>query len=288
MKYIAVLSLLFFCSCQNKTKDEVYFESIKSNDISLSTPKEGEWLYEHKEAGQTFEQYKNVKKNHYDTGKNILYLKPIGTFTNIQKEALELTRQYLEIFFQRRTILLNSVSDNIIPKFARRKKGTEQLLAPYILDSVLIKKLPENSVALMAITEKDLYPKPEWNYVFGLASYHKRVGVSSIYRLQNQHLDKSNFYLCLRRLINISSHEIGHMMSLHHCINAKCIMNGSNNLSETDTQPNRLCSECHQKLSWNLKYNNETRLKQLYLFFKKNQLSNDSELLKLDINQLYE
>lgn len=45
----------------------------------------------------------------------------------------------------------------------------------------------------MGITEKDLFPKPEWNYVFGLASYEDGVGVTSIYRFADGHLKDSNF-----------------------------------------------------------------------------------------------
>ncbi|WP_280115303.1 hypothetical protein [Flavobacterium fluviatile] len=32
----------------------------------------------------------------------------------------------------------------------------------------------------------------------------------------------------------MSSHEIGHMFGLHHCIVADCVMNGTDSMSETD------------------------------------------------------
>jgi archaemetzincin len=60
------------------------------------------------------------------------------------------------------------------------------------LDSILIKQKPQDAVALMGITERDLFPRPEWNYVFGLASYENGVGVSSIYRFADGHLTTSN------------------------------------------------------------------------------------------------
>ncbi|WP_228457861.1 hypothetical protein [Chryseobacterium candidae] len=40
-------------------------------------------------------------------------------------------------------------------------EGQEQILAGYVLDSILIKKKPKDAVVLMGITEKDLFPKPE-------------------------------------------------------------------------------------------------------------------------------
>ena len=285
MKHL-ILILILLLSCKPKTKEEIYFKAIEANDIQLDSPKEGMWLYEHKEAGQSFESYKKANPVHPTYEKSIIYLKPIGNFTNLQKQALELTRAYLEIFFQQKTILLEPISDKIIPQSKRRQKESEQLLAPYILDSILVGKIPKNGLALMAITAKDLFPKPEWNYVFGLASYHNRVGISSIYRLQNKKLDNENFTLCLRRLISVCSHEIGHMMSLHHCIYAECTMNGSNNLTETDSQPNRLCSQCQQKLFWNFGYDNQKRLSELNDFFIKNNLTKDLNLTKLDLQAL--
>jgi archaemetzincin len=286
MKKLLIIFFLLLLSCQPKTKEENYFKAIEANDINLESPKEGEWLYEHKEKGQTFEQYQKARPIRPDVEKNIIYLKPIGQFSNLQKQALKLTRAYLEIFFQQKTVLIQPISDRIIPISKRRIKDSEQLLAPYILDSILVDKMPKNGLAMMAITEKDLFPKPDWNYVFGLASYHKRVGVSSIYRLQNKVLDKDNFSFCLNRLISVSSHEIGHMMSMHHCIYAQCVMNGSNNLDETDSQPNRLCSQCQRKLSWNFGYDNEKRLRQLHNFFTKNHLKKSASLTNSDLSLL--
>jgi archaemetzincin len=286
MRKLFPILLLLTLSCQPKTKEENYFKAIEENDIPLDSPKEGEWLYEHKEKGQNFEQYQKANPVRPDTGKSIIYLKPIGQFSNLQKQALEQTRAYLEIFFQQKTVLLTPTSDQIIPSSKRRIKDSEQLLAPYILDSILVGKMPNNGLAMMAITEKDLYPKPAWNYVFGLASYHNRVGVSSIYRLQNEILDKDNFNLCLNRLISVSSHEIGHMMSMHHCIYAQCVMNGSNNLNETDAQPNRLCSQCQIKLSWNFGYDSKKRLQELHDFFTKNNLHEAANLTKSDLQML--
>ena len=166
-----------------------------------------------------------------------------------------------------------------MPAQARRRKNNvpgEQLLATYILDSVLINKnIPSDAIAVMAITEKDIYPQDTWNYVFGLASYEKRVGVSSIFRYGKKSLDSLSSRICLERLIKTSSHEIGHMFSLHHCINAMCAMNGSNSLSESDSQPARLCSVCLHKLYWNINFGNRKRLVALRNFFRENNFATE-------------
>jgi archaemetzincin len=284
MKSFIFIPALFLLSCNSKEKDPVilaqsqYFEAIAEHDVKLYSPKIGDWLYEHKEKGQTFEQYKKANPIRPTPAKSVIYLLPVGEFTALQENVLHLTRDYVEIFFQQKTVLLKAISDSV-PALAFRKREDNhiQLLASYVLDSLLKDKTPEDGIVLMAISAKDLYPKSDWNYVFGLASYANRVGVTSIYRLQNQQLDTT-----LKRLINVSSHEIGHMMSIHHCTFAKCTMNGSNSMEETDVAPNRLCSECQKKLFWNLKYDNKQRLKQLTDFCRENNLNSDFDLLKSD------
>jgi archaemetzincin len=287
-----IIAIFLFVCCNREGKDPIiarqskYFKAIAENDIKLNAPTEGEWLFEHNEKGQTFEEYKKTNPIRPGLEKHVIYLMPIGDFTELQMKVLNLTRDYVEIFFQQNTVLLTAISDKTVPEsdIRRRDNNNIQLLAPYLLDTLLKDKTPKDGIALMAISAKDLYPKNDWNYVFGLASYTKRVGVSSIYRLQNKQLDTTNFKLCLRRLINVSSHEIGHMMSMHHCIFAKCTMNGSNNLSETDLIPNRLCSECQKKLFWNFEYDNKKRLNQLINFCKENDLKEDLSILKLDLD----
>lgn len=280
---LLVIVLLFY-SCQ-KTKEEQYFEAIQSNDVALLPPGPNDWLYSHKEKGQSFEGFLKSKHVIPNKDQNIIYIKPIGNFTALQVKQIELTREYLEIYFQLKTKVLKSSSNDVIPKDARRigYDGQEQFLAGYILDSVLKKEKPLNKIALMGLTEVDLYPKPEWNFVFGLASYTQKVGVSSIYRLQDEKLTEENYNLCLSRLLKICSHEIGHMFGLHHCIDANCVMNGTNSMEETDSNSIRLCSVCQQKLNSSIKYDNKKRLLALEKFFKNNHLNEELKLMKKDL-----
>jgi archaemetzincin len=284
MKKITLLIIILFCSC-SKQKENEYFDQIEKNDIELAKPVEGDWLYSHKEKGQSFEQFLN-SKHIVPTGEsNIIYIRPIGNFNSLQSKQIELLREYLEIYFQLKTKTLETVSNDVIPESARRTghENNQQFLAGYILDNVLKKDKPLNRIALMGLTEVDLYPKPEWNFVFGLASYRDKVGVSSIYRLQDGKLTSENFNLCLSRLLKISSHEIGHMFGLHHCITADCVMNGTNSMSETDKSSIRLCSVCQRKLNSGIKYDNKKRLIDLEQYFEKNNLNEELLLIKKDV-----
>lgn len=300
MKKLLLLFLVVLCSCQSDKKEnsspksqsnpeensppQPYFTDIKSNDVKLGEPAFGEWLYAHKEKGQSYKYF--VKTPHVVPSKeeNIIYLKPIGKFDSVQLRQIELVRQYLQIFFQLETKVLETVSNNIIPNHARRigDVGQEQFLAGYILTDVLKEEKNNKGIALMAITEKDLYPKPEWNYVFGLASYRDKIAVSSIYRMKQE----ANFNLCLERLLKICSHEIGHMFGLHHCINANCVMNGTNSMPETDTHSVRLCSLCQRKLNSGFKYDNKKRLTELEKYFKENKLAEGTELMEKDLKSI--
>ncbi|MCI9845848.1 archaemetzincin [Flavobacterium pectinovorum] len=285
MKKTILLAILLFCTTCVKHADSVYFDQIEKNDIELAKPVEGDWLYSHKEKGQSFEQFINSKHIVPTSESNIIYIRPIGDFNSLQNKQIELLREYLEIYFQLKTKILEMVSNDIIPESAQRigYENNQQFLAGYILDNVLKKDKPLNRIALMGLTEVDLYPKPEWNFVFGLASYHDKVGVSSIYRLQDGILTSDNFNLCLSRLLKISSHEIGHMFGLHHCIAAECVMNGTNSMSETDKSSVRLCSVCQRKLNSGIKYNNEKRLTELKIYFQKNHLTEELQLINKDI-----
>ncbi|MCP2027294.1 archaemetzincin [Flavobacterium sp. HSC-32F16] len=298
MKKITIFLLLLFCAC-NKQKDsdnksqpkpkDPYFKSIEINDVKLGKPAYGDWLFSHKENGQTFEQYEKSKHIVPTKESNIIYIRPIGNFTVLQKKQIELLNEYLEIYFQLKTKTLEAISNNVVPKSARRMlyENHEQFLAGYLLDSILKKEKPLNRIALMGLSEVDLYPKPEWNYVFGLASYRDKVGVSSIYRLQDGELTSENFNLCLSRLLKISSHEIGHMFGLHHCTNANCVMNGTNSMSETDRHSIRLCSVCQQKLSSCIKYDNKNRLTNLENYFKRNNLTEEYLDMKKDLDIIH-
>ncbi|MGL4632226.1 MAG: archaemetzincin [Leadbetterella sp.] len=286
---IALHILLISCSYhsgrdQFNDSDFEYFKKVKKNDIELNTTKEGEWLYGRNEKGQTFDQYFNAHSKKVYDNQHQIYLLPLGKFTPLQDSVIKLTQEYLSIFYQRKVIILDKLSDRQIPESKKRirEDGNIQILASHILEPVLTNVSVTKSLALMAIAEKDIYPKDDWNYVFGLASYHKRIGVTSIYQLEDTKLEAKNFKTCLKRLINVSSHEIGHMFSIRHCIAARCIMNGSNSITEIDSAPNRACSECQKKICYALKFNNQKRLTELSDFFKKYDLKEDYAYIQRD------
>lgn len=278
---------LISCGQKYDGSIEGLIKVLSKNDKKLGKPIEGDWLFTRKEKGQSFIQYKNGSPLRVTDSKKVIYLQPIGNFDSLHYKLIYFTKDYLQIFYQLDVKILATLPNNIIPDSAKRMMdGNEQIYAPYILNNLLINRIPKDAIVIMALTERDLYPNPSWNYVFGLASYKRRVGVTSLYRFCNYNINTTNYQIGLKRLINVSSHEIGHMFTLKHCINAVCAMNGSNNLSETDTKPNRLCSECTGKLAWNLNFNLYKRAVQLQDFFSKHKMKEDLDAATKDVKLL--
>jgi archaemetzincin len=247
-----LLLLLISCTSHHKVSSADEIVRLQHNDVKLERPKPGDWLYEHPEPGQTFEEYIRYNNNSLsDKARNKIYLQPVGTFAKTQLDVLQSTAHYLQLFFNRDVVVLPVTDDHMVPDSTRRYQGTikEQLLTIPILD-YLHANMPADGLMIMAITSKDLYPEAPYNFVFGQANARRRVGVSSIYRYSDNQMDSTAYRQCLKRLIKTASHEMCHMLAFKHCTAAACVMNGANSMKEADLRPNRLCSTCLKKLQW--------------------------------------
>lgn len=105
-----------------------------------------------------------------------------------------------------------------------------------------------NSHVILGITKIDLY-EPELNFVFGLASTYEGVSVISVRRLS------SSFYglaaddeLYFARILTEAVHEIGHVLSLPHCPDARCVMHFSNSPADTDEKGYHFCPSFQDKM----------------------------------------
>lgn len=286
--WIHFFCFLFLVSCNQpneigKISGVNHYEELKENDIKLQTPKPSEWRYEHNtDKLETFSDYYAKKVVKPSVKRHTIYILPIGKFGTNDIELLHDTEEYLQLFFNLKVKELPNGNEKSIPqKSIRRLENRMQYNASDIINDILPNKLPQDGIVILGITPVDIYPGGNWNFVFGLASYSKFTAVISLNRLKD--ITVNNNTKCLERLLKISSHEIGHMFSVSHCLNAQCLMNGVNSISEVDTKPNVLCTECLCKLSWNLKFDNSYRMQKLIAFLKNHQLENDAKLLQ---NQL--
>jgi len=236
-------------------------------------PKAGDWLASFREPGQTFVQYVVQRPKGLTDKRNTIVLQPIGQFSREESEVLEKLREFTSAFFQLRTRVEKPVP---LPDRGQRKRnvGTmqwSQYLTGTMMEDVLLPRLPNDAVCYLGITMADLYPGPGWNFVFGEASFDRRVGVYSLIRYTNRfwglpETDESRS-MFLRRSFKVLAHETGHVFSIAHCTVNECLMNGSNSLDEMDRSTMHLCPVCLHKLQWNLKLDVTRRYRQLRDFY---------------------
>lgn len=267
----------------NSVANDPYVESLRS-DIEkiepffkpMGVPKQFDWLNDNKEGGQTFDEYIESSPTLPTGERRTIYVQPMGKFNAQQSQVIKTASEYMQAFFglpvkaldtKPRPPKLNEPDQRMIDYPAHR-----QLRSGYFLETVLPAALPKDAAALIAFTDEDLYPDLTMNYVFGQASLEKRVGVWSLYRLD----DQADFATFLRRTMKIAVHETGHMFSMRHCTKYECVMSGTNHLGETDRRPIDACPECMAKIAWMNKEKPLDRYKRLAAFAKKYRIADEA------------
>jgi archaemetzincin len=229
-------------------------EKLRPLHAGLAPPRPGDWLAEHEEPGQTFDEYRRSDPVTARGTRRVIYIQPIGSFTAAQRRVVDLTAEFMRHYFGMRVSTLPDIPVGADwPAHARRVHpswGDDQLLTGHILERVLEPRLPNDAATLLGFTAFDLWPGRGWNFVFGQASLRDRVGVWSIYRNGDPAGSASEFRRCLLRTIKTATHETGHMFTMQHCTAYECNMCGSNHREEADRRPLALCPECLAKLLW--------------------------------------
>lgn len=221
----------------------------------LGKPGPNDWLAHHREPGQTFREYLECDPVRPDKKRNTIYIQPLGSFTETQERIVKLTAEFMRRYFSVPVKIEEDLPLSIIPDDARRihpSWGVKQILTSHVLDVMLKPEIRKrkDALAMITFTTSDLWPGEGWNFVFGQASLRSRVGVWSIYRNGDPDESEESFRLCLLRTIKTATHEVGHMLSMLHCLLYECNMCGSNHREESDRRPLALCPECLAKICW--------------------------------------
>jgi archaemetzincin len=256
---------------------------LKSLHHVISKPGPSDWLAQHREPGQTFRQYVRCDPVVPQGRRRVIYVQPVGAFTNRQQDVLALSADFMGRYFNLPVVIKDPLALSAIPASARRKHpqwGMEQILSTYVLDDVLKPALPEDAVVLLAMTTSDLWPGEGWNFVFGQASLRERVGVWSIYRNGDPAKSDEAFKLCLMRTMKTAVHETGHMFSMLHCTAWECCMCGSNHMEESDRRPVWLCPECVAKVCWATRTEPAARYRRLAEFCEKQEFRSEAEFYR--------
>lgn len=248
----------------------------------IPTPGSRDWLASHEEAGQTYRQYELSLPNRPDDTRSKIYILPLGKF-EADDPPLDQVREYTGLFFGLPVVLLESLPTPDVTKRTNDFSRQEQWHAGELLDT-LESELPDDAYCLLGVTMTDIYPDEEWNYVFGLASLKRRVGVYSLARYDPKFFGDSRGESwrvdSLEKSCKVLAHETGHMLGMAHCIYYDCLMNGSNNLAEMDRQNSFLCPICLRKLKHALGIDLHIRYQNLLRFFDRNELKEQAEWLR--------
>jgi len=123
----------------------------------------------------------------------------------------------------------------------------------------------KETFCILGVTNRDLYPRDEWNFVFGLASLGDACGVFSFCRYNPEFTgEKFDKLLWIRRACHVMAHETVHMFGMKHCIYYECLMNGTMSAEESARRRNNtLCPVCLKKLKANIKFDTKLRFENL-------------------------
>jgi archaemetzincin len=261
---------------------------LKPLHEKIHLPAPADWLANHKEPGQTFEEYLTCEPVTLQSERRVLYIQPLGELKGRRKEIVDLSAEFMGLYFGTECRVLEALPLSLIPENKRRpaRGFGEQIKADVILDDILRPRLPKDAAAYIAFTASDLYPEDHWNFIFGQAYLYHRVGVWSLARFGDPDESDDAFRLCLLRTIKTATHETGHMFSMHHCILYECNMDGSNHLEESDAKPLWLCPECFAKVLFATGQDPKESLRKQAAFARKHGLKVEAEFYEKSIRAI--
>jgi archaemetzincin len=251
------------------------FEALRTDRQALSVGEPRTWLASSFELGQTYAAFVGSSIQFSQSSSVSLHL--IGEFSERQYSAAKAVKEYLSIFFCRSVVLAENIPADSIPGAGRRWhpfEGHLQYRTVYIIDSLLPRLRPKDTMFSLALTAVDLFPREKWSFVFGQASPANYSAVASLSRFDRKYSDDREF---LRAVLRAVSHEAAHAINIRHCIASVCLMNGAIDLVEAEKTPLSLCPSCYAKLSHATGCSPHKRLNYLYRFYLKYGLNWEAE-----------
>lgn len=285
MKQILLIFLITILlgSCNSdKTKQGKDKISIDTTGFSLKSIDDLHERLTLKDYDINLIDYINSNPNKIDSTRKVVYLIPFGNMKPEIEELIHGEIEYLGAFLQLEVKMLDRISFGSIKKvtsiqtrmvpssdfeyFSQLKGGTptltEQIQASSFIDAVLKKTKPKDAVAVLGITEHDIY-NPKYNFLYGISELKDGVGLVSTFRLIDYGQEtKYN----IRKVI---SKQIVNMFSIPNVRDFKCVLNYHNDMEELHYGEFDLSPRALEKLKYAIEFDYSKRFDDLAKFWKK-------------------
>lgn len=284
--FIFAIILVFIFSCNlDKTKQPTQQKNKITVDTTVYSLKSIDNLHERltfKDYDKTLFEYINSNPNKIDSTRKVIYLLPFGNMKPEVEKIIQTEIEYLEAFFQLKVKVLDripydsikkmlSIQTRMVPSsefnyFSKMKGGTpnltEQIQANSFINNVLKKNKPKDAIAVLGITEHDIY-NPKYNYLFGISELKDGVGLVSTFRLIDY---KQKTKYNIRKVV---SKQIVNMFSIPNVKDFTCVMNFHNNISELYEGKFYLSPRALEKLKYGIGFDYSKRFEELAKFWEK-------------------
>lgn len=246
-----------------------------------------------KNYDNSLHDYINSNPNKVDSIRKVVYLLPFGNMKPEIEKIIQSELQYLTAFLQLDVKILEripfdsikkitSIQTRMVPSsdfdyYSNIKGGTptlrEQIQASSFIESVIKKNLPKDAVAVLGITEHDIY-NPKYNYLFGLSELKSGTGLVSTFRLIDYgQTTKDN----IRKVI---SKQIVNLFSIANVKDFKCVLNYHNDIDELTQEKFDLSPRALEKLKYAIGFNYTKRFEDLAKFWAKENNTEEANYYK--------
>lgn len=241
---------------------------------TLAPAEPGQWRYGSTESAQPYEAFAAQSWPRPSSARRALALLELDNVAGHNGPAYKDIAAFTRAFFMLPAITFDPapLDTTAVVRRACPHVGHLQMLTGDILHA-LESLAPDSAFCFAALSRQDLYADPSWEFVFGEADLAARVAVVSCARLDPEYYGGSTAdsatvsRVILRRVCKVLSHELCHTFGLMHCVQYRCLMNGANDIAESDAKPAGLCAVCLRKLQHSIGFDVVERFDTLEAFY---------------------
>ncbi len=281
--FIILFCLFLISSCSNQENNSTSITISPEDTVGISLSNFDELHHRNtlKPKDRSLVEYINSAPNKLNGNKKVVYLMPFGHMKPEVEEIINQEVDYLECFLQVPVKILDRVSydeiksldqvkTRMVPEndfaYFSKMKGDEtqnlreQIQASSFIDQYIMKHQPEDAIAVLGITEHDIY-NPKYNYLFGSSKLKGGAGLVSTYRLID-YGDQTKYNI--RKVI---SKQLVNLFSIKNVKDYECLLNFHNSKEELEAGSFIMSPKALEKLKYSVGFDYSKRFKDLRNFW---------------------